>query len=267
MPKCRYAIRLAYDGRPFRGFARQPGLATVEDALRGALRACGVEGAMAVAARTDAGVHALSQVVSVSTSRHIDPDRLRAELNRGLPGEILCLEVRSVAASFHARASALSRRYAYLVGAPPPAGLVPYAWTLPDERAFPGVRGGSLDVDAMRAALAPAIGRHDFAGFARPGAQRETIRELLAVEVVAAASEPLVAIVLEGTGFLRAMVRNLAGTAVTVGLGLAPTTAVADILRSPARYRGVRAPGWGLTLVEVKYPPAAWGAERPPEGA
>lgn len=267
MPKCRYAIRLAYDGRPFRGFARQPGLPTVEDALRSALCECGVEGAMAVAARTDAGVHALAQVVSVSTSRHIDPERLRRGLNRALPGEVLCLEVRTVAASFHARASALSRRYTYLVGAPPPTGLAAYAWTLPDQRAFPGVSRVALDVEAMRAALAPAIGRHDFAGFARPGAQRETIRELLAAEVVPAASEPLIAIVLEGTGFLRAMVRNLAGTLVTVGLGLAPVSAVAEILRSPARYRGVRAPGWGLTLVEVKYPPAAWGAERPREEA
>lgn len=263
MSKRRYAIRLAYEGGPFRGFQRQPGLPTVQEALQRALQGCGVEGSMAVAARTDAGVHALGQVASLSTSCDVDADALRRDLNRSLPPGILCLEVRPVPPSFHARASAVSRRYVYLVGTPPPAGLAPYAWTLPDPRAFPGLGARPLDVGAMRAALRSAIGRHDFAGFARPGAQRETVRELLSAEVLAAASEPVLAIVFEGTGFLRAMVRNLAGTAVTVGLGLAPSTVVEEILGHRERYRGVRAPGWGLTLAAVEYPPALWDGARP----
>ncbi|HSN15929.1 MAG TPA: tRNA pseudouridine(38-40) synthase TruA, partial [Anaeromyxobacteraceae bacterium] len=78
MPRHRYAIRLAYEGTPFRGFQRQPGLPTVQDALESALAACGVESPLTVAARTDSGVHALAQVVGVTTSRDIDPAALRA---------------------------------------------------------------------------------------------------------------------------------------------------------------------------------------------
>ncbi len=261
MPKRRYAIRLAYEGGPFRGFQRQAALPTVQEALQGALLACGIDAPMAVAARTDAGVHALAQVVSFSTGAEIDPPALRRDLNRALPTGILCLEVRQVPRAFHARASASSRRYVYLVGAPPPPGLAPYAWTLPDPRAFPGLGPRPLDTATMQEALSLALGSHDFVGFSRPGAQRNTVRELLRAEVVVCTAEPVAAIVMEGTGFLRAMVRNLVGTAVAVGLGLAPAAIVAEILGGRGRYRGVRAPGWGLTLAAVEYPPALW----PPE--
>ncbi|HSM91351.1 MAG TPA: tRNA pseudouridine(38-40) synthase TruA [Anaeromyxobacteraceae bacterium] len=264
MRKRRYAIRLAYEGGPFRGFQRQAGLPTVQEALQTALRSLGIEAGLAVAARTDAGVHALAQVVSFATRSDIDPDILRRELNGRLPAGILCLDARAVAASFHARASATSRRYVYLVGLPAPEGLSPYAWSLPDPRAFPGLGVPSLDIAAMRHALSEALGRHDFAGFARPGAQRETVRELLRAEILVAESEPVIAFVLEGTGFLRAMVRNLVGTVVSVGLGVSPTGSVTGILEHPSRYAGVRAPGWGLTLAAVEYPSGAWAPEPRP---
>lgn len=265
MPKRRYAIRLAYDGSHFRGFQRQPGLPTVQESLQRALSECGFDRAFAAAARTDAGVHALAQVVSFATSSDIDPDALRRGLNGTLPDGILCLEVRRVPLAFHARASACSRRYVYLVGAPPPTGLERYAWTLPDPRAFPGVQRSALDLGLMRGALRDALGHHDFTGFARQGAQRDRVRELTRADVLGAESEPLVAFVFEGTGFLRAMVRGLVGTAVTVGLGLAPPAIVGEILRARQRYRGVRAPGWGLTLAGVEYPPAMWSPEGRPE--
>lgn len=258
MPRRRYAIRIAYDGRSYKGFQRQPGLPTVQEALEEALAACGVEGTLIPAARTDAGVHALAQVVGLTTGDPGVPEGLRAALNRALPGDVLCLEVREVPLAFHARASARSRRYVYLVGTPPPAGLAPYAWSLPDARAFPEVTRVSLDLEAMRTALRAAVGRHDFFGFSRPGAQRDTVREILSAELAAAADEPVFAFVLEGTGFLRAMVRNLVGTVVTVGLGLAPVETVADILSRRIRYRGVRAPAGGLTLAAVRYPPDLW---------
>ena len=262
MPRHRYAIRLVYGGAPFRGFQRQPGLPTVQEALQAGLSACGIDAGLAVAARTDADVHALAQVVSFSTSRDVSPDVLRRELNQALPPTILCLEVRRVPRAFHARASAGSRRYVYLVGTPAPEGLGAYAWSLPDPRAFPALGPRPLDVEAMRGTLAAAVGRHDFAGFARPGAQTETVRELHRADVVASDAHPLVAFVLEGSGFLRAMVRNLVGTAVTVGLGLAPASTIGDLLLRRERYRGVRAPGWGLTLAAVEYPPALWSPER-----
>ncbi len=253
----RYALVVSYDGGAFRGWQRQPGLPSVQEALESALAAAGVAARLAAAARTDAGAHALAQVASFSARAALDPAALRAAVNRATPAALVCREAREVPLSFHARASATSRRYAYLVGLPPPQGLAPYAWTLPDERAFPGVRPERLDVGAMRRALAGAIGRHDFAGFARPGEGPGSVRTLLSAEVHEAAWAPLWAVVFEGRGFVRAMVRNLVGTAVAVGLGLAPPSRVEEILRGRERYRGVRAPAWGLTLAAVRYPAGA----------
>jgi tRNA pseudouridine38-40 synthase len=252
-----YAIELAYDGGAFRGFQRQPGLPTVQDALRCALGSLGVRASLAVAARTDAGVHALGQVVSFAVRAALDPEDLRRGLNAALPEGIVALAAHRVARSFHARGTALTRTYVYLVGAPVPEPLRAYAWSLPDARAFPALARPLIDAGRMHAELADALGTHDFAGFARPGEQRRTVRTVLRAEVVTATWAPLHAIVLEGGGFLRAMVRNLVGTAVAVAVGAAPAGAVRDRLASRGRYRGVRAPGWGLTLVGVRYPPDA----------
>lgn len=260
-----YAIEIAYDGGAFRGFQRQPGLPTVQAALDDALRRLGVRTGLAVAARTDAGVHAVRQVVSFSARAALDVAALRRDLNAALPDGLLVLEAHRVAASFHARNAALSRTYVYLVGSPAPESLRGYAWSLPDRRAFPALAAPHLDAAAIRAALAHAVGTHDFAAFARPGEQRGTLRTVLRAEVLEASWAPLLAIVLEGRGFLRAMVRNLVGTAVAAGVGVAPTDAIPALIAVRGRYRGVRAPGWGLTLAGVRYPPGALpegGAER-----
>jgi tRNA pseudouridine38-40 synthase len=111
----------------------------------------------------------------------------------------------------------------------------------------------------MRAALAPAIGSHDFTGFARPGEQKDPTRTLLRADVVACSWAPLWAIVLEGGGFLRAMARNLVGTAVTVGVGAAPPERLGELLASRGRYRGVRAPAWGLVLARICYDETPFG--------
>jgi len=248
-------MRIAYDGGAFRGFQRQPGLPTVEEALAAALRPLGIASRLEVAARTDAGVHALAQVVGFAARLDLDPEALRTAVNGATPASITCLEAWRTGPSFHARASALSRTYVYAVGAPPPAGFEGRAWTLPDERAFPGLAPREPDLGAMAEALAAAVGEHDFAGFARPGEQRGTVRTLLRADVERATWAPLWTLSLEGRGFLRAQVRHLVGTAVTIGLGLAPVSRVAEILRERGRYRGVRAPAWGLTLTRVSYPP------------
>ena len=250
-------MRIAYDGGAFRGFQRQPGLPTVEEALLAALRTLGLAPRLEVAARTDAGVHALAQVVSFAARADLDPEVLRATVNRETSPAITCLAAWRTDPSFHARASATSRTYVYGVGSPPPQGLEGRAWALPDERGFPGVPARELDASAMAEALAAAIGEHDFAGFARPGEQHGSVRTLLRADVERATWAPLWALTFEGRGFLRAQVRNLVGTAVTVGLGLAPVSRVAEILRDRSRYRGVRAPAWGLTLTRVSYPPGA----------
>lgn len=258
MERLFYAIELAYDGSAFRGFQRQPGLPTVQDALERALGALGVRASLAVAARTDAGVHALGQVVSFAVRAALAPEELRRGLNAALPEGILALAAHRVAPSFHARNTAISRTYVYLVGAPVPEPLHAYAWSLPDARAFPALGRPVVDPGLLRAELAEAVGTHDFEGFARAGEQRLTVRTVLRAEVVTATWAPLHAIVIEGRGFLRAMVRNLVGTAVAVSVGAAPAGAVRNRIAARGRYPGVRAPGWGLTLAAVHYPPGAW---------
>lgn len=255
MERRRYALRLLYDGRAFRGFQRQPGLPTVQEAVEAGLRRAGVEAPLQVAARTDAGVSALDQVVGFTTRADLDLGALRRAVNEAAPEALICLGAARAPPSFHARASALSRTYVYLVGTQAPAEVAPWCWSLPDERAFPGVAAPRLDAGAMQEALSHAVGTHDFVGLARPGEQRGTVRTVTRAEVLASEALPLYAVVLTGRGFLRAMVRNLVGTAVASGLGLTPTTALRDLLQGRARYRGVRAPGWGLTLVNVSYPP------------
>lgn len=259
-----YAIEIAYDGGRFRGFQAQRGLPTVQAALDAALGTLGVRATLAVAARTDAGVHALAQVVSFAARAALDPEALRRGLNAVLPDGLVALAAHRVSPSFHARNSATSRTYVYLVGTPPPEPLRSYAWTLPDARGFPDLAEPHLDPSLLRTALSHAVGTHDFTGFARAGDQRGTIRTVTRAEVVSASWAPLHAIVLEGRGFLRAMVRNLVGTAVAAALGRAPVDAIRELILARGRYRGVRAPGWGLTLAAVQYPPGTLGA--PPPG-
>ena len=254
-----YAMRLWYEGGRFRGWQRQRDLPTVQEALQAALGAALGELGRGIrlfpAARTDAGVHALGQVVSFSARAALDPAALRRALNAALPDGAAVVDVWEARRGFHARASARSRTYVYLVGEALPGWLRPYAWSLPDLRAFPS--GASrIDPGTLRAALAPALGEHDFSGLARPGERIAARRTLLRAEVLSATWLPLQAIVVEGTGFARALVRNLVGTAVAAGLGLAPPGAVAERIAGGGRYRGVRAPAWGLTLASVAYPPA-----------
>jgi tRNA pseudouridine38-40 synthase len=261
--KRRYALRLAYDGRAFRGFQRQPGTVTVQECLEEALAHIGIRAPLNVAARTDAGVHALGQVVTFAVREAWQPAELRAAVNAWTPPALLCLEAACVRPSVHARASALSRTYVYLVGAPAPPELTGYSWSLPDRRAFPEMDAPRLDVARARDALLRIVGEHDFGGFARPGAQtarREfdpgaTVRRVLRAELLAAAEAPLTAFVLEGSGFLRAMVRNIVGATVSAAVGACEPARISEILAAPhRRYRGVRAPGWGLTLARVHYP-------------
>jgi tRNA pseudouridine38-40 synthase len=273
MERRRYALRLAYTGHSFRGFQRQPGLVTVQGCLEVALSHIGVHAGLEPAARTDAGVHALDQVVTFATREVLEAGRLRAAINDATPGDLVCLDAAPVPASFHARASARARTYVYLVGWPAPDEARGYAWSLPDPRAFPGIEAPCPDLDRARDALTRVLGEHDFRGFARPGGQasrtaarpsrsrparprcRSTVRTITRAEIVVSGDAPLAAVILQGSGFLRAMARNIIGTVIAAAVGAAAPERVSEILRDPSRrYTGVRAPGWGLTLAAVDYP-------------
>jgi len=236
---------------------------TVQGCLQEALAHIGIRARLDVAARTDAGVHALEQVVTFTARAAWNPAALRAAINAATPAALLCLDAASVPPHVHARASALTRTYVYLVGWPVQPELAGYAWSLPDRRAFPGGDVPRVDLSRARDALRRVVGEHDFGGFARPGEQtarresdpRATVREVLRAEALAATDAPLAAFVLEGSGFLRAMVRNIVGAVVSAAIGVWEPAHLSEILAAPGRrYRGVRAPGWGLTLARVTYP-------------
>ena len=242
---------------------------TVQGCLEEALAHIGIRARLEAAARTDAGVHAVEQVVTFWARASFEPAELRAAINEQTPPGLLCLDAARVPGHVHARASARSRTYVYLVGWPAPPALAHYVWSLPDARAFPGLEAPRPDMDRARDALSRIVGEHDFAGFARPGEQtrrrridpRATVRTVVRAEVLAAADAPLAAFVLEGRGFLRAMVRNVVGAVVSAAVGAAEPDRISEILAAPhERHRGVRAPGWGLTLARVVYAPPLFSA-------
>lgn len=256
-------LTLAYDGAPFVGWQRQPTGVSVQALVEEALAP--IEGrrvAVVGAGRTDAGVHALGQVASCRVETRLDPQRIRRALNARLPDSIRVLRVEDAPDGFHARYWARAKTYAYRVLAGPIADpfLRALAWHVPQ----------ALDVGAMRAALAPLAGCHDFAAFQGAGsAVRDTVRTLLRADLEetawqglfgdappAAGGARLLVWRLTGDGFLRHMVRNIVGTVVEAGLGRREPGDMAALLTSGDRRRaGPTAPAHGLTLVSVEYGP------------
>ncbi|MGQ7295407.1 tRNA pseudouridine(38-40) synthase TruA [Quadrisphaera sp. KR29] len=270
----RVRLDLAYDGTDFAGWARQPGLRTVQGALEEALGRVlrlSAPPVVVVAGRTDAGVHARGQVV------HLDVPRTAWEQLPGrsarAPGEALVVRLAGVlpadvvvrAASpapdgFDARFAALRRHYAYRLS--DAAGGVPplRRRDVVDARRAGGARH-RLDVGAMDAAAAALEGLHDFAAFCRPREGATTVRTLLRyrwrrVEEGAPAGEAgLVVADVVADAFCHSMVRALVGAALAVGSGRRPVGWPAQVLAAAVRDPAVGvAPASGLVLERVDYP-------------
>lgn len=253
-------LTLAYDGVSFVGWQRQAEGESIQGLLEAILADIDkAPVAMAGAGRTDAGVHALGQVASCAIANAIDTDTLRRALNARLPAAIRVLAIEGVADTFHARFSARGKRYRYLVAngpvvSPFAAGAV---WHV----------HGTLDVDAMDRAARLLCGTHDFSAFQSTGTDvSDAVRTVTAASVaeVSAAPPPplfaeavpggrLVAFEVSADGFLRHMVRAIAGTLVEVGLGRRDPD-VRPLLAPASRAdAGATAPPHGLWLVEVIY--------------
>jgi tRNA pseudouridine38-40 synthase len=236
----RLILTLEYDGTPFRGWALQPGLPTVEAALRQALaETFASAGNLAVAGRTDAGVHALGQVVSVDVEGGPPPERAAAALNPRLPDQITVLSSAEAPADFHARHSARSRTYRYRLFTRSTASPFELrrSWWLPQ----------ALDEDALAAAAAALVGEHDFQAFTPAQTQHEVF-----VRVVERAEwrrrRDHLHFEITANSYLRHMVRSLVGTMVE-----APGTIPALLDGRWRSEAGVTAPSWGLYLVAVSY--------------
>jgi tRNA pseudouridine38-40 synthase len=242
-------LTIAYDGTDFVGWQRQARGTSVQGLLEEALSAFeGGPATLHAAGRTDAGVHALAQVASVSMTTLHDAESIRRGLNAALPSSIRVLAAEDAPPGFHARFHAAAKVYEYrIVNAPVLSPfLARYAWHVPQR----------LDMEAMRRAADRLIGRHDFAAFrGRGSAVRESVRTLDSIHWRGGcgAESPLV-VTLTADGFLRHMVRAIVGTLVDIGVGRWAPEAIDAILASRDRVRAGRtAPPCGLFLVEVRY--------------
>jgi tRNA pseudouridine38-40 synthase len=238
----RLRLTLEYDGTGFHGWAAQPGLRTVEDEVRRSLTELyGSFESLAVAGRTDTGVHALGQVASVEVDGGPPTARAAEALNAVLPDDVAVVSVAAAAPDFHARHSARSRAYRYRIlrRTNPSPFEARRSWWLPRP----------LDVAALERAAGLLVGEHDFRAFTPTETQHEVFkREVLAARWVERGDH--LEFEIEADSFLRHMVRTLVGTMVD----LAPEH-LSRLLEGADRSKAGRtAPPWGLYLERVSYP-------------
>lgn len=249
-------LTIAYDGTDFHGWQRQPDKPTIQGEIERHLvtihnRPITLHGA----GRTDAGVHAVGMVANFLSDRDITCEALRKSLNSMLVPSIRILAVDRVAHSFHSRFSAVSKTYRYTFF----NGTI----LMPRKRLYTAHITAPLDIDAMSTCLHFLTGTHDFASFETAGSRdprayspRGSTRTILDAAVTHDENQ-IYAITLTGDGFLRHMVRNIAGTLFEVGTA---RRAIADFKEAvAARNRsaaGPTAPAHGLTLEKIQYPPA-----------
>jgi tRNA pseudouridine38-40 synthase len=235
-----------YDGTEYSGFQVQPRRRTVQGELEQALLRIMQEPVRVMGAgRTDAGVHAVGQVISFKTSCPIPVERMCIALNSALPPDIVLAGAEEVGHDFHARYSARQRIYEYsILNTEQPSALRGrYAWHIAER----------LNLTAMRRGAAHLVGTHDFAAFSlsrRDG--KSTVRELSALEISRHCD--MISIVLSANGFLHSMARGIVGTLVEVAQGRRTPDDIKTILEGKDRgAAGRTAPARGLCLMEVIY--------------
>lgn len=249
-----YRLTLQYDGTEFHGWQVQVvGRRTVQGELERALSA--LEGGVAVAVhgagRTDAGVHAEGQTANAHLRRAWSPEKLRDAINGNLPRDVRVIEVDSVPDDFHARFSARGKTYCYRIFQARYQSPFRARYTLHEAR--------WLDVERMRHCARLFVGRHDWTAFSHAQAEVESrVRTITRFDVNerwdARGRGLLIELTTSADGFLRYMVRSLAGTLLEVGRGALDEARLKHALNTgDRRLAGATAPGHGLTLMQVHY--------------
>jgi len=242
-------LTLAYDGTGYSGFQRQLNTKmTIQEKLEEALgRLTKKEITLHGAGRTDAGVHALGQVVNFRTSASIPVERWPYALRGLLPPEIVVYKAEEVPKEFHARYTAVAKTYIYRIWSARWPSVFHQRYTL----FYPG----ELQEDPIRETLEILKGTHDFRAFAAQGsAVRNTVRTISALVWEEKGDERVLTV--RADGFLYHMVRNIVGTLLWVGEGrLTPEQVQAAMVAGQRKDLGPTAPPMGLCLKEVEYPP------------
>jgi tRNA pseudouridine38-40 synthase len=247
-----YKLLLQYDGTDFHGWQIQGDLRTVQGELASALsliegRKVNVHGS----GRTDAGVHAEGQVASVELARDISTGKLRAAINGNIGRDVRVLSVETAAEDFHARYSALEKTYVYRIVSGPV--ISPFWWRYAhhDARQF--------DLGKMRRGAELFCGKHDWTAFSAAQSDvDDRVRTVTRVEIEERPDErsraSLIEIRVSANGFLRYMMRVMAGTLMALGRGELEHDAIGDALETGIRPTvAVTAPARGLTLLSVRY--------------
>lgn len=245
----RIALGIEYDGAAFHGWQRQgePALPTVQGVVENALaRIADHPLTLVCAGRTDAGVHGMAQVVHFDCAVDRGEKAWIRGTNSVLPPTVRVVWAKTVSAEFHARFSALSRRYHYVIcdSAVEPAIL---------SRQLTHTRL-TLDIDAMHEAGQYLLGEHDFSSFRAAGCQSRTpFREIRQLSVKR--HHRFIVVDVEANAFLQHMVRNIAGVLMEIGAGRRPPVWAREVLESRDRtLAAVTAKPFGLYLVAVRYP-------------
>lgn len=238
----RVKLTVAYDGSAFRGWARQPGLRTVEGELRDALgQLYGAFSDLAVAGRTDTGVHALANVVSVEVDGGAPPERAPEALNALLPPDVAVVAAAEASPAFHARFDARSRSYRYRI------------WRRRQRSPFEAQRSfwlpRPLDLECLAESAALLVGEHDFRAFTPTDTQHESFVRVVESARWVEVDEDVLAFEITADSFLRHMVRTLVGTMLVLEPGrIAPLLA-----GRPRSEAGSTAPPQALYLTHVRY--------------
>lgn len=242
---CQIKLTIEYDGTGYVGWQLQPNGLSIQEVMEGALaRLLGEEVRLHSSGRTDAGVHARGMIASFFSGKSLPLSAYTDGLNCLLPPDIAVVSAEEVPVDFNPRHQAKGKHYRYTIfNASRRSPLArASAWYLRD----------SLDIDRMRQGAALFIGEHDFAAFRTSGcAAKTTIRRIDSVEI--SVSGGFIHIDVIGSGFMRNMVRIMAGTLVEIGKGKLPPEHVKRCLTESGVKAGPTAPPHGLCLMEVYY--------------